>query len=98
MQKQYGILDKTTNTYKISTLEKVASGSSPRVSSPVTVGLIKPAILLPVDYHGYDDALKEVILHELNHVSCKDAIERFFCLVLSYEWRRNIYIVISVCI
>lgn len=59
--------------------KKVAVGISPCVSSPVTVGLIKPAILLPVDYHGYDDALKEVILHELNHVSCKDAIERFFC-------------------
>ena len=61
--------------------KKVAVGISPCVSSPVTVGLIKPAILLPVDYHGYDDALKEVILHELNHVSCKDL---FWCYRCSY--------------
>lgn len=59
--------------------KKVAVGISPCVSSPVTVGLIKPVILFPVDYHGYNSALKEVILHELNHVSCRDAIERFFC-------------------
>lgn len=59
--------------------KKVAVGISPCVASPVTVGLVKPVILLPVDYHGYQDALGEVLLHELNHVSCGDAIERFFC-------------------
>ena len=62
-----------------STGKKVAVGISPCVASPVTVGLVKPVILLPVDYHGYQDALGEVLLHELNHASCRDAIERFFC-------------------
>ena len=62
--------------------KKVIVGISPFVSAPVTVGLIKPVILLPVEYTAYEDAMKEVIQHELNHVSCKDILERFFCYVV----------------
>ncbi len=65
-----------------STGKKVAVGISPCVASPVTVGLVKPVILLPVDYHEYQDALDEVLIHELNHVSCRDMIERFFCFAV----------------
>lgn len=62
--------------------KKVTVGISPYVSAPVTVGLIKPVILLPVEYTAYEDAMKEIILHELNHVSCKDILERFLCYVV----------------
>lgn len=58
---------------------KAAVGISPCVSSPVAVGLFRPVILLPVDYDVYDTAMQEVLLHELNHVSSMDTIERFLC-------------------
>lgn len=62
--------------------KKVTVGISSFVSAPLTVGLIKPVILLPVEYTAYEDAMEEVIQHELNHVSCKDILERFFCYVV----------------
>ena len=62
--------------------KKVVVGISPFVSAPVTVGMIKPVILLPVEYTAYEDVMKEIILHEVNHVSCKDILERFFCYVV----------------
>lgn len=62
--------------------KKVTVGISSFVSAPVTVGLIKPVILLPVEYTTYEDAMKEVIQHELNHVSCKDILERLFCYMV----------------
>lgn len=56
---------------------KIAVGVSPCVLSPVTVGVIRPVILFPVDYQKYKNSVNEVILHELNHVSCMDIVERF---------------------
>ena len=69
-------------TEEDNTGEKVTVGISPYVSAPVTVGLIKPVILLPIEYTAYEDAMEEVIRHELNHVSCKDILERFLCYVV----------------
>ena len=56
---------------------RIAVGVSPCVLSPVTVGVIRPVILFPVDYQKYKNSVNEVILHELNHVSCMDIVERF---------------------
>ncbi|MDE5696341.1 MAG: SH3 domain-containing protein [Lachnospiraceae bacterium] len=64
------------------TKRKIVIGVSPCVASPVAVGLFKPVILLPVDYREYENAMEEVILHEWNHVSCRDIVERFFAFVL----------------
>lgn len=60
------------------TKRKIIVGISPCIASPVTVGLFRPVILFPVDHRGYDRAMEEVLLHEQNHVSCMDIVERFF--------------------
>lgn len=68
------------------TKRRIVIGISPCVSSPVTVGLVRPVILLPVDYRDYENSMEEVLLHEMNHVSCMDIVERFlgFVVVVMY--------------
>ncbi|MDE7323733.1 MAG: SH3 domain-containing protein [Lachnospiraceae bacterium] len=58
---------------------KIMVGVSPCILSPVTVGIVKPVILFPVDYHKYENSMEEILLHEVNHVLCADIVERFFC-------------------
>jgi len=46
---------------------------SERVTSPVTIGLVRPAILLPVDWREWgQDKLRAVLAHEESHVRRKD--------------------------
>lgn len=65
---------------------KVRIGVSPSIGSPVTVGVIRPVILLPVDDERYA-ASEGVIHHELKHIVNKDGIFRFLTFVIvAMEW------------
>lgn len=55
---------------------------SPRVSVPITIGVLAPRILLPADWHEWDKSkLDAVILHELSHVARHDGLSQFLALV-----------------
>jgi len=48
------------------------------ISVPVTVGALKPAILLPVQWREWGDAqLEAVIAHELSHVARHDSLSQY---------------------
>lgn len=48
---------------------------SEAISVPVTLGVREPSILLPADWHEWDDAkLDAVLAHELSHVARRDAL------------------------
>jgi len=52
------------------------------VSVPVTMGMVRPRILLPSAWREWDDAtLDAVLMHELSHVKRHDAISQFASLV-----------------
>jgi beta-lactamase regulating signal transducer with metallopeptidase domain len=52
------------------------------VSVPVTIGALRPAILLPVQWREWDDAqLEAVIAHELSHVARHDSLTQYGSLV-----------------
>ena len=52
------------------------------VSVPVTVGVLKPTVLLPVQWREWDDArLEAVIAHELSHVTRHDSLTQYGSLV-----------------
>lgn len=54
------------------------------LSSPVTVGIIKPVMILPVEMESItDDELKSILLHELAHIYHHDNFIGFFQHVLS---------------
>lgn len=62
--------------------ELVATGvdvrESDRVTSPVTVGMARPVILLPTDWREWDRAkLDAVLAHERSHVGRKDPAIQF---------------------
>lgn len=66
--------------------KKIWIGLSPSISSPVTIGVIKPVILLPVNDERYA-ASEGVIHHELKHIVNKDGIFRFLTFVIvAMEW------------
>jgi uncharacterized protein (TIGR03435 family) len=51
---------------------------SGHVASPVTVGILRPAILLPPDWRGWDSAkLDAVLAHERSHVRRHDPAVQF---------------------
>lgn len=65
---------------------KIRIGISPYISSPVTIGIIKPVILLPVNDERYA-ASEGVIHHELNHIVNKDGLFRMLAFVIvAMEW------------
>lgn len=72
---------------------RIIVGISPCVTAPVTVGLIKPVILLPADYHEYENSMEEIMLHEINHICCMDIVERFLCFaaVTMYFYNPLVY-------
>ncbi len=92
-RKNMVFLDTGDYAKHINTKVKVAVGVCPCVTSPLTVGLVKPVILFPVDYHKYENAMEAVLLHELNHVLCADIVERFFCfmVVVIHFWNPLAY-------
>ena len=50
---------------------------SPSVSVPVTLGLLRPIILLPAAWRDWsDEKLRMVLAHELSHVERRDALTR----------------------
>ncbi len=66
--------------------KEIRIGFSPSIGSPVTVGIIKPIILLPVNDERYA-ASEGVIHHELKHIVNKDGIFRFLTFVIvAMEW------------
>lgn len=66
--------------------KKIRIGVSPSISSPVTIGIIKPVILLPVNDERYA-ASEGVIHHELKHIVNRDGFFRFLTFVIvAMEW------------
>jgi len=52
------------------------------ISVPVTVGIVQPMILLPVEWRQWEDAkLEAVIAHELSHVVRHDALTQLVSLL-----------------
>jgi hypothetical protein len=52
---------------------EVALRVSPGLATPATVGWLRPAILLPEDWTGWDDRERQVVLsHELAHIRRND--------------------------
>src|SRR5215469_1905095 len=52
------------------------------VSVPVTMGMVRPRILLPSAWREWDDAtLDAVLMHELSHVKRHDSVSQFASLV-----------------
>ena len=67
---------------------------SSSLSSPVTVGIIKPVMILPVEVRDItDDELKSILLHELAHIFHSDNFIGFFQHVISslFWWNPIIY-------
>lgn len=66
--------------------KRIRIGVSPAISSPVTIGIIKPVILLPVNDERYA-ASEGVIHHELKHIVNKDGLFHFLTFVIvAMEW------------
>lgn len=60
-----------------------ADGSQVResgeIASPVTIGLLRPAILLPMEWRGWNPAtLDAVLAHERSHIRRRDPAVQFF--------------------
>jgi len=52
------------------------------VSVPVTIGVITPTILLPTNWHEWDDTkLNAVITHEISHILRRDAFSQYLSLL-----------------
>ncbi len=52
------------------------------ISVPVTMGVLRPAILLPADWQEWDDPkLHSVIAHEVSHVARRDALTQRLSLL-----------------
>lgn len=67
---------------------------SSSLSSPVTVGIITPVMILPMEVEDIaDDELKSILLHELAHIFHGDNFTGFFQHILSsvFWWNPIIY-------
>ncbi|MBS1927587.1 MAG: M56 family metallopeptidase [Chitinophagaceae bacterium] len=62
--------------------QKVALHFSANISVPVTFGMLKPVILLPVALlnHLSIKEVESIILHELQHIRAKDYIINWICI------------------
>jgi len=55
---------------------------SDRLSVPLTCGVLRPAVLLPVDWRTWDaDKLDAVLTHEISHVARRDALTERLALL-----------------
>lgn len=66
---------------------RVRMGVSPNVDSPVTVGMVKPVILLPLDNEKYSASERGIISHELHHITNMDGLFRLLTfIIIAMEW------------
>ncbi|MDE7250320.1 MAG: M56 family metallopeptidase [Lachnospiraceae bacterium] len=66
---------------------RVRMGVSPNVDSPVTIGMVTPVILFPLDNEKYSASEKGIISHELHHIIKMDSLFRFLSFVIiAMEW------------
>lgn len=66
---------------------RVRIGISPNVDSPVTIGMVKPVILLPMDNEKYSASEIGIIRHELHHITNIDGLFRFLTfIIIAMEW------------
>ncbi len=66
---------------------KVQIAFSPKITSPVTVGIVRPVILLPSNNEIYAVSGKGIVHHELNHILNMDEIFRFLAFLnIAMEW------------
>lgn len=66
---------------------RVRIGVSPNVDSPVTIGMVNPVILLPLDNEKYSASERGIICHELHHITNMDGLFRFLTfIIIAMEW------------
>jgi beta-lactamase regulating signal transducer with metallopeptidase domain len=67
-------------TFKFSVTPQLAE--SDRISVPITMGILRPIILFPAEWHSWDDEeLRAVLAHELSHCARHDALVQRFALL-----------------
>lgn len=67
-------------TYGLSPIPRAAE--STLISVPVTMGVLRPVVLLPTNWHEWDDAkLNAVIAHEVSHVARRDTLTQRLSLL-----------------
>ena len=75
-------------SWKIGLTRRVRMLKTPRITMPVTCGLISSAILLPADVDDWPDERRHVVLvHELAHVKRWDCLTQMFAqIACSIYW------------
>lgn len=72
--------------------------TSPRVESPITVGISKPVVIIPEKLLGHlsDDEMKSILMHELAHIySCDHLAGVFKRIVIAANWWNPLVYMIS---
>jgi len=64
----------------LSTIPRAAE--SARISVPITMGVLQPAVLLPITWREWEDAkLNAILAHELSHVARRDTLTQRLALL-----------------
>jgi len=75
-------IDDPLVTRKLNSRVSARVAESDLISVPVTIGALRPAILLPTGWGEWDDAkLEAVFAHELSHVARRDALTQRLSLL-----------------
>lgn len=62
-------------------------GISSHVTSPTTIGIVKPIILFPVNIESYEVAMEGIIRHELTHIWNFDTLFRLLTFaIIAMQW------------
>ncbi len=75
--------------WKLKIKSQIAFGESPLVKTPMTVGFLKPYIILPKlsENHLKDDEIYYIAMHELIHHKHKDVLINYLmCLLQTLYW------------
>ncbi|GHV41859.1 BlaR1 family beta-lactam sensor/signal transducer [Clostridia bacterium] len=76
--------------------QRVTLGLSVLVKSPMTVGVMKPLVILPFELSARfdEDEVRHVLLHELTHIGRMDSlVNHLLCLLQAvYWWNPLVYI------
>jgi beta-lactamase regulating signal transducer with metallopeptidase domain len=74
------LVDANAQQYAISDIPAICE--SGRIAVPITLGVVRPSILLPANWRNWSDAkLEAVIAHEMSHVGRGDALTHFLSLL-----------------